>query len=279
MLAVNAAGDWAGSVSGGCLEEDLLRRAVDGELEDRRSQRMDYGISDDDQERFRLPCGGTMEILVEALDPARDLAHLQDVQARLQRRQRVTRLIDDQGMRVQDSARLSAGIMLDAEKVYHTLGPVSRMLLVGAGEVARLVARFAQTVDFEVSLCEPRDTFISGWDEPGVEILRELPDDLIRERFNDPHTAVLALAHDPRVDDMALLEALNTSAFYVGAMGSPRTSAQRRQRLHELGLDDAAIARLHAPIGFRIGSKTPGEIALAIMAEVVAERYRLLKRL
>lgn len=278
LLAINDRGLWAGSVSGGCLEEDLLRKGMDSALGTDRPQRLRYGIDEAEQARFRLPCGGEIELLVEPLAGESHRLLIRDILQRLQVRERVTREVDDRGMRLLDASKLPTGVVVEEVRVFHTLGPVCRMLLIGVGEVARHVARIALSADFQVTLCEPREAFLAGWEEPGVELVRALPDDLVRERFFDRYSAVLALAHDPRVDDMGLLAALESDAFFVGAMGSQRTSAARRQRLHELGLGAEAMARLHAPIGFDIGSKTPGEIAIAAMAQVIAERYRLLLR-
>lgn len=278
ILAISDQGHWAGSVSGGCLEEDLLVRGGSGQLGTAGPQRIHYGISEADQARFQLPCGGEIELMVEPLAGDADRKGIGDIIERLENRQRVTREIGDHGMRLVDDSALTPGILAEQDRVLHTLGPASRMLLIGAGEVARYVARMAMAADFQVTLCEPRAPFLSGWDEPGVDLVQRLPDDLVRERFSDRYCAVLALAHDPRVDDMGLLAALESEAFFVGAMGSAKTSAARRQRLHELGVENGAMARLHAPIGFDIGSKTPGEIAVSVMAQVIAERYRLLMR-
>ena len=130
----------------------------------------------------------------------------------------------------------------------------------------------ALALEYDVTLCDPRPNYLDNWNVSGVETTAKLPDDVVREQFSNPYSAVIALAHDPRVDDMALMEALKTNAFYIGAMGSERTSAARRERLPELGLSDAEIGLLHAPIGFQIDSKTPAEIAIAIMAQVTAVR-------
>jgi xanthine dehydrogenase accessory factor len=173
----------------------------------------------------------------------------------------------------------SNNVAASTELVATLFGPQFRMLLLGAGEVSYYVAQIATTVDFSVTLCEPRETFLQGFQQKGVEVIQCLPDDLVRERFSDPYCAVLALAHDPRVDDMALMEALKTDAFYIGAMGSLRTSEDRRERLAQLDCSSAEISQLHGPIGFDIGSKKPAEIAISIMAQVLAERHQLLNRL
>jgi len=148
--------------------------------------------------------------------------------------------------------------------------------LLGAGEVSYSVANIAMTVGFSVTVCDPREAFIQGYQQAGVEVIRCLPDDLVKARFSDAYSAILALAHDPRVDDMALMEALKTKAFYIGAMGSARTSDDRRKRLAQLNCSESEINQLHSPIGIDIGSKRPAEIAVSIMAQVLAERHRFL---
>jgi xanthine dehydrogenase accessory factor len=148
-----------------------------------------------------------------------------------------------------------------------------RLLLLGAGDVARYVAEMALALEYDVMLCDPRPQYLDNWDVEGVETTPRLPDDVVREGFSNPYSGIIALAHDPRVDDMALMEALKTKAFYIGAMGSERTSAARRERLPELGLSEDEIDNLRAPIGLQIESKTPAEIAISIMAEVTAVRH------
>ena len=144
--------------------------------------------------------------------------------------------------------------------------------MVGAGEVARCVAEIAKNLEFDITLCDFRDEFLQGWQVDGVTVIKGMPDDLIAESFTDKHCAIIALAHDPRIDDMAMLEALNSNAFYIGAMGSLKTSTKRRERLLALDIKQKQLEKLHAPIGMDIGSKTPYEIALSIMAHVVQYR-------
>ncbi|MEQ8953179.1 MAG: XdhC family protein, partial [Gammaproteobacteria bacterium] len=164
-------------------------------------------------------------------------------------------------------------VVIEEGVMYHSLSPMYRLLLLGAGDVAKYVAELALALEYDVTLCDPRPRYLDNWHVDGVEITSALPDDVVREKFSNPYSGIVALAHDPRVDDMALMEALKTDAFYVGAMGSERTSAARRERLPELGLSKDEIDQLHAPIGFQIDSKTPAEIAIAILAEVTAVRH------
>lgn len=281
LLAISDTGQWMGSVSGGCLEEDLIQRLlvnVDAGA-GAWPQLIDYGIDERDQGRFRLPCGGRIRLLVERLLPAAASEHFQELRQKLQRRQRLVRRVPLSGdLPLIEPLRAMAEVELDEFSLRHKMGPETRLLIIGTGEVSRYVARFALANEFEVTLCEPRDVFRKGWSEPGVDVVRALPDDLVVERFFDDCSAVVALAHDPRIDDMALLAALNSDAFYVGAMGSRTTTTQRRQRLHELGITSEQLRRLHAPIGFDIGSKAPAEIAISIVAQLLAERHRLLRR-
>lgn len=281
LLAISESGSWLGSVSGGCLEEDLIQSllAKPGREDETWPRRIDYGIEAADQARFRLPCGGAISLVVERLAPAAAGMHFRELQARLQRRDRVVRkVLLATGECSLESVHAAPEIELDDTALRHKMSPDFQLLIIGTGEVSRNLARFALANSFAVTLCEPRDIFRKGWREPGVEIVPTLPDDLVGERFSDPCSAIVAVAHDPRIDDMGLLAALSSSAFYIGAMGSRQTTAQRRQRLHELGVGQNQLNRLHAPIGFDIGSKAPAEIAISIMAELLAERHRLLRR-
>lgn len=274
-LAVSSDGDWSGSVSGGCLEEDLLGRCVTGGPE--IPQFIDYGISDQDRDQFRLPCGGRIRLFVEPLSPERHLPHVETVLEALKARNPVTRIVSvTSGIaQCEPADTRQTGITVDEQVLQHGLMPEFRLLLVGAGEVARYVAEFARAADFSVTLCEPRSTFSKGWSHAALPLVHALPDDLVSRSFNDSRAGVLALAHDPRVDDMALLAALNSGASYVGAMGSARTSAERRERLTSLGVTDEQLGRLRAPIGINIPSKTPAEIAISVVADLIAVRHHL----
>ena len=149
-------------------------------------------------------------------------------------------------------------------------GPRWRLLIIGAGQLSRAVANMALALDFEVSCCDPREEYNLTWDIPGTTFSKSMPDDLVLELQLDPHSAVVAVTHDPKLDDMVLLEALKSPAFYVGALGSRSNTAARKERLTRFDLSDAEIDRLHGPIGLYLGSKTPAEIAVSIVAEIVS---------
>lgn len=274
-LAIAESGHWSGSVSGGCLEEDLLRRTAEDGPD--HPVLVDYGITDDDRDQFQLPCGGRIRLLVEPFQGEAAVDHVRALAGALQNRESVVRRVPLSGTATLDPSvtRAKSAVRFDGEQLLHVLEPECRLLLIGAGEVARYVCEFATAAEFAVTLCEPREAFAAGWSFDQIPLDRRLPDDLVSTQFGDAWSGVLALAHDPRIDDMGLLAALNSNAFYIGAMGSRKTSEARRERLASLGLDKAALDRLRAPIGVDIPSKTPAEIAISVVADLIAARHHL----
>lgn len=286
MMACTLDGEMVGSISGGCIEEDFLKQLREGELKARYEQErkpfvVHYGVSAEEQARLRLPCGGQLHVLLEFLQAGENnqkvFAQIAQALDSHQCISRQVNLLTGQVEPVDETPDSDEAVIMSENTMLHSLSPRYRLLLLGAGDVARYVAELALSMDYDVTLCDPRPAYLDNWFVPGVQVTADLPDDVVRDNFSNPYSGVIALAHDPRVDDMALMEALKTEAFYIGAMGSDRTSANRRQRLPELGLSEEEIARLHAPIGFAIGSKTPLEIAIAIMAEVTAVRHGVMK--
>ena len=287
MLAYQEECGVVGSLSGGCIEETLIRQfsAASSDLNRLNNPLLyDYSISGEDQAKYMLPCGGQLTILIERLNATpHTVQHFNEIQNALNLRQRIRRevsLADGQmGVSLAAETMVGPDVVQSAESIAVLFGPVFKMLLLGAGEVSYSVASIAMSVGFSVTVCDPREAFIQGYQQVGVEVIRCLPDDLVKARFSDAYSAILALAHDPRVDDMALMEALKTKAFYIGAMGSARTSDDRRKRLAQLDCSESEISQLHSPIGIDIGSKRPTEIAVSIMAQVLAERHLFLGRL
>lgn len=280
LMACNAEGQQSGSLSGGCIEEDLLESFTRGELAGDHPQHLLYGATPEEAERLKLPCGGTLGVLLEPMQPERDLPWLRVVQQHIEQRQCITRQIDFQNG-VSDLTPSSVNPVfsfardgarpISLQQVY---GPQYHLFLVGISEVSRSLARFALMMDYRVSVCDPRPEQIAQWDVEHVQLIQAMPDDAVAKHANDPRSAVLALTHDPRIDDMGLMEAFNTNAFYIGAMGSAATSAKRRERLRLLDINEEQLQRLHAPIGLPIGSKTPAEIAISILAQLTQARAR-----
>ena len=279
MMACTPDGELVGSLSGGCIEEDFLDQLQDGTL---RSQyeimgkpfTVHYGETEAEQARLKLPCGGQLHVLLEHNEPSDVNKQVFDYLASsLENHTKVSRIVDLETGEISAADHVyDDAVVIEGGKMVHSLSPMYRLLLLGAGDVAKYVAEMALALGYNVTLCDPRPKYLDNWHVEGVETTSRLPDDVVRERFSNPYSGIIALAHDPRVDDMALMEALKTHAFYVGAMGSERTSAARRKRLPELGLTKDEIGVLRAPIGLQIQSKTPAEIAISIMAQVTMVR-------
>ena len=261
-----------GSVSGGCVESDLVEQLSPGNFAATDPYVLSYGVASDDARRRGLPCGGRIELVVE---PAPDVAALAALSAQLAAGQRVRRRVE-LGRCGQAGATLMVAAADDSHhwdgRTLTTVhGPAWRLLIVGAGQISNYLAQIAKALDYQVVVCDPRSEYAGAWDVAGTTLATEMPDDALRELRLDAHSAVVALTHDPKLDDLALLEALKSPAFYVGALGSKTTSARRRARLLEyFDLTPEQVARLHGPVGLPIGSRTPPEIAVSILAEMTA---------
>ena len=269
LLAMRDDGLVAGSVSGGCVEDDLIERVRTGERVGRPSLIV-YGISKDEAARFGLPCGGTLRLVQE---PLRDVAWIDQILDRTAKHGLVARTLNvDGGEWSIGPASRDYAFTFDGHVMRSVFGPRWRMLIIGAGQLSRVLAQMAQALDFEVICCDPREEYHLTWDIPGTQFTKEMPDDVVLSLQLDPHSAVVAVTHDPKLDDMVLLEALKSPAFYVGALGSRGNTAARKERLALFELTPAEIGRLHGPIGLDVGSKTPAEIAVSILAEIIAVR-------
>lgn len=269
LLAIRDDGLFEGSVSGGCVEEDLVGRIRDGDLKRRRLARVAYGVTGDDAGRFGLPCGGRLELLLERPPQDSIQALLRGLDAGELIRRRVCLNTGEVSLHEDDGG---AEFRLEAAAVEQVFGPAWRLLLVGAGQLALYTARMALMLGYEVVVCDPREEHRRGWELPGVALRTDMPDDCVRELADHPRAVVVTLAHDPKVDDMALMEALGSRAFYVGALGSRRSQEQRRRRLAQLDLSPEQTDRLHGPVGLAIGSREPAEIALSILAGITRAR-------
>ena len=272
LVAFRADGSQVGSISGGCVEEDLIARLLAGEFDGPQVYLTDYGVSAEDNEKWGLPCGGRLELAIQQLDK-NDLAWVKDALQTLSARQTLRRSVTlASGETRISSAAQFAPLEKSNNTLVHCFGPRHRLLLVGAGQLAANLSTLALAMDYEVVLADSREWALDQWQGPEVEKILGLPDDVVREHAADEHCAVITLSHDPRVDDMALMEALDSTCWYVGALGSVRTTEKRLQRLSQLGLSNEALERLHAPVGLSIGSKTPMEIAVSIMAQLTQLR-------
>jgi xanthine dehydrogenase accessory factor len=269
LLALRDDGLVVGSVSGGCVEDDLIERVRTGERVAKPSE-IRYGVSKEEAARFGLPCGGTLRLVQE---PLLSSAWIGELMARTARHELVARRLDlDTGEVTLESAHRGESFTFDGKVMRAIFGPRWRLLMIGAGQLSRALAQMAMTLDFEVICCDPREEYHLTWDVPGTAFTKEMPDDLVLRLQLDAHTAVVALTHDPKLDDMVLLEALKSPAFYIGALGSRANTARRRERLALFDLTPEQIDRLHGPIGLDLGARTPAEIAVSVAAEIVAVR-------
>ena len=271
MLVIREDGRVMGSVSGGCVEDDLIEKVQSRALAADKPAVEIYGVSSEKAASFGLPCGGTLQIVLE---PVGEKSRLGELLAVIERHELVARSLE----MATGSVSMQPGSWADSlefdGKVLKTVhGPRWRLLIIGAGQVSRYLARMAQGLDYHVTVCDPREEYAEGWDLETVPIKRGYPDDVVLELSPDAHLAVVAVTHDPKLDDAALLEALKAPALYVGALGSKKNNDARRRRLADFDLAPSEIARLHGPVGLRIGAKTPPEIALSILAEMTAVRH------
>ena len=267
LLAMRGDGLVSGSVSGGCVEDDLIDRVRNGERVGHPSL-ITYGVTKEEAARFGLPCGGNLRLVQE---PLVKVDWIDEVLARTARHELVARTLDLASGEVNvEPASRGEKFQFDGTRLRALFGPRWRMLIIGAGQLSRVLAGMALALDFEVICCDPREEYHLTWDVPGTTFSKAMPDDLAVELHLDPHSAVVAVTHDPKLDDLVLLEALKSPAFYVGALGSRSNTAARKERLAMFDLSQDEIGHLHGPIGLDLGSKTPGEIAVAILAEIVA---------
>lgn len=270
LSAVRGDGMVVGSVSGGCVEDDMILRVKEGRLAQDKPETTKYGVSAEEAQRFGLPCGGTLELVLEPLTAT---SGLDELLSRIERHELVMRRLDmASGRAITGAAKWQDQLTFDGATLQTVYGPRWRLLIIGAGQLSTYLAQMAQALDYQVSICDPREEYTTTFDVPGVTLKRGMPDDVVTAMNLDGHSAVVTLTHDPKLDDMALLEALKSPAFYIGAIGSKKNNDARRERLAEFDLSQAEIARLHGPVGLKIGSKTPPEIAVAILAEMTAIR-------
>jgi xanthine dehydrogenase accessory factor len=268
LAAIRDDGILVGSVSGGCIEDDLVARR--GEYTGRKPQFAAYGVTAEEARRFGLPCGGELEVIIE---PDVRAEEFESLLAQVGAGRIVARRVDlESGEWSFAPARPTDECARTQEQFTSVHGPRWRMLVIGASEIAHYLAEVASTVDFQVFVCDPREEYRSAWRAHGALWIAGMPDDAVLAFKPDGHSVILTVSHDPKLDDMALLEALKSEAFYVGAVGSARTSAERRKRLADFDLSAQEIARLRGPVGLSIGSRTPPEIALSILADLIATR-------
>jgi xanthine dehydrogenase accessory factor len=271
MMVLRDDGQIAGSVSGGCIEDDLVYRLRHGDAAFSKPSLTTYGADAEEAQRFGLPCGGTVQVVLEPLAGA---AWLPEVLGAIEANRGVERRLDMATGKVSvQGSGADDGVSFDGAELRSVHAPRPRLVIVGAGQLSRYLAAMAVMLDYDVIVCDPRPEYHEGWQAvEGVTLSTMMPDDLVTSLRLDSHSAVVALTHDPKLDDLALIEALRSPAAYVGALGSKRSNAARRERLLQFEVTPEQLARLHGPVGLDLGARTPPEIALAIIAQMTALR-------
>jgi xanthine dehydrogenase accessory factor len=260
-----------GSVSGGCVEDDLIRRVQTEILTRNTPELVIYGVSKEEAARFGLPCGGTLRLLVE---PSPEQAVLEEILKGIESHQIILRRVDlHSGKSTLYPGSREDGFSFGDAEMQTSYGPRWRMFVIGAGQLSLYVANFALASDFDVIVIDPREEYTEGLHQDGIQFIKGMPDDVMQELGIDSHTAIVALTHDPKIDDLALIDALQSNAFYVGALGSYTNTLKRKERLREFNVSTEQLDRLHGPVGLEIGALTPPEIAVSVMAEVIAVKH------
>lgn len=276
QLVIDGDGVMQGSVSGGCVEGAVITEAIDA-LADGKSRLMEFGVSDDEAFAVGLACGGRIKVLVDPVGQTLPEALLADLVAARAARRPVALVSDLSG----DARRLSGpaefpdrfrldrtGVEEDGQSFVAVHNPPLRLVVVGAVHIAQPLVIMARLAGYDPVIVDPRPAFGSALRFPGERIVDDWPDEALAAIGLDARTAVVTLTHDAKLDDPAIRTALNADVFYLGCLGSTRTHAKRVARLTEAGFTEAQIARIHAPVGLDLGGRSPGEIAVSIMAEV-----------
>ena len=276
MLAINEDGLVAGSVSGGCIEDDLIRQIRNKTLIITNPQSMTYGISSEEARKFGLPCGGSIQLVAENIE---SLSLVETTIKKINSGELFSRTLNIITGEVRLSIDSSDEFQFDGVEMIVPFGPRYRVLVIGAGQLSKFFSQIMLGLGFQVVVCDPREEYYDTWDVQGAILTKNMPDDVVLEMKPNARTAIVALTHDPKLDDMALLEALNTNAFYVAALGSRRNNAKRKERLKEhFDMSEESLNKLYGPAGIYIGSKIPSEIAVSIAAELIAAKNGVQKK-
>jgi xanthine dehydrogenase accessory factor len=253
------------------VEDDLIRRVQTEILTRNTPELVVYGVSKEEAARFGLPCGGTLRLLVE---PRPEQGILDSILEKIESHQIILRRVNlSSGKSTLHLGTREDGFSLSESEMQTSYGPRWRMFVIGAGQLSLYVANFALAADFDVVVIDPREEYTEGLSQEGIQFIKGMPDDVMQELGIDSHTAIVALTHDPKIDDLALIDALQSKAFYIGALGSYTNTIKRKERLREFNLSTEQLDRLHGPVGLSIGALTPPEIAVSVMAEVIAVKY------
>ncbi len=287
MAVISEHGLIVGSVSGGCVEDDLVHEVMQGvfwagnaaahpNLDASGVALRIYGRDAAERDRYRLPCGNALHLAIEGAWRPHDVQYaLQTITAGQSVRKHLTYATGAVSLQAQmlPASKPSQIDFADDDTGFTVLlGPRHRLLVIGATEISRYLVPIAQSLGYAVTICDPREEYTGAWSDAPVPLIHDMPDDAVLAFGCDDRTAVITVTHDPKLDDLALMEALKSPAFYVGALGSSMTTSKRKARLLQFDVTADQVARLKGPVGLPIGSRTPAEIAVSIAAELIQVR-------
>jgi xanthine dehydrogenase accessory factor len=295
QLIVDSDGVFEGSVSGGCVEPAVITEAFDV-LKSGRPRMVSFGVSNEQAWDVGLICGGRIDIYIQSLDAIRGILErvIELKKAKipaciiteLATGDAVCLDLGDPDWKGKVSLELK-GIVFETIKkgvcaacdagnkryYIHGIYPSTRLIIIGAVDIAQVLAKMAALSNYSVVIIDPRGAFATKERFPDMELMVEWPDEVLADMNLHWRTAIVTLTHDPKIDDIALKEALRSGAFYIGALGSKKTHTDRLERLRMEGFSEEDLARLHGPVGIDIGARTHAEIAVAILAEII-QRHR-----
>ena len=290
QLAVDNDGTFVGSVSGGCIEGAVIGEAMES-ISDGQTRVLDFGVTNEQAWEVGLACGGNIKIFIEKanarqtlslLTDDRPLASVTDIESGAHSFVSDKKVEGELGLSEEMLGNVRQAIRDDRSKIYkadnqsffaQVFNKPLRMLIVGAVHISQALAPMAEAAGFGVTIIDPRGSFATDTRFPNINLVDEWPDDAMKVLEPDARTAVVTLTHDPKLDDPALEIALKSNAFYIGSLGSRRTHASRLERLTELGFGQEDFARIKGPIGLDIGATSPAEIAVSVLAQIIASKH------
>ena len=274
LMAIRGDGSVLGSVSGGCVEGEVITSALNL-IKSGGAERFDFGVADETAWSVGLSCGGEISVWVIA-DALIEARLLEQIGEAIGNNSRIVIGCDleQKTLTIENTDFEPNSLSLDGRYFYLDVAAPPRLYIIGGGHISQYLAPMAKLCGFAPIVIEPRENFANKERFSDIEVLPSWPQDALKDAALNEDCALVALTHDPKIDDEALAISLEYPLFYIAALGSSRSHAKRQERLTERGLSAEKIARIHGPAGLAIGAVTPAEIAASILAEMIAARRK-----